>query len=60
MVANPAADRMPHGCRNLCRGRFHIGPVCGGANAHGRDESRPYGPRPTPGQPGRLRLPGQT
>ena len=27
---------------NLCRGRFHIGPVCGGTGPRGRDESRPY------------------
>ena len=27
---------------SLCRGRFYIGPVCGGANARGRDKSRPY------------------
>ena len=25
-----------------CRGRFNIGPVCGGANVRGRDQSRPY------------------
>ena len=27
---------------NPCRGRFHIGPVCGGTGPRGRDESRPY------------------
>ena len=33
-----ATLRYPH----PCRGRFYIGPVCGGAGARGRDESRPY------------------
>ena len=40
-----AANRENSGPRvitNLCRGRFYIGPVCGGANARGRDKSRPY------------------
>ena len=34
----------PHLCatRTPCRGRFHIGPVCGGAGPRGRDKSRPY------------------
>ena len=38
---------------NLCRGRFYIGPVCGGANARGRDKSRPYGRRRVCSQPGK-------
>ena len=33
-----ATLRYPH----PCRGRFYIGPVCGGAGFRGRDESRPY------------------
>ncbi len=50
----------PQACviTNPCRGRFHIGPVCGGANTRGRGKSRPYGPRPTPGQPEWPRLSG--
>ena len=28
--------REPGNVANLCRGRFHIGPVCGGAGFHGR------------------------
>ena len=32
----------PHDAANLCGGRFHIGPVCGGVNACERDKSRPY------------------
>ena len=31
-----------HDNEKPCRGRFHIGPACGGANARGRDQSRPY------------------
>ena len=48
--------------RNPCRGRclHRPGRPCGGANVPGRDKSRPYGPRRTPGQPGRPRPPGQT
>ena len=49
-------DRTP--CRGRCLHR--PGRPCGGANVPGRDKSRPYGPRRTPGQPGRPRLPGQT
>ena len=49
-------DRYP--CRGRCLHR--PGRPCGGANVPGRDKSRPYGPRRTPGQPGRPRLPGQT
>ena len=33
-----ATLRYPH----PCRGRFHIGPVCGGAGVRRRDKSRPY------------------
>ena len=38
---------------NLCRGRFHIGPVCGGTGPRGRDESRPYDRRRVRGRPGK-------
>ena len=40
----PQPPGRPQSCvtRNPCRGRFHIGPVCGGAGARGRDKSRPY------------------
>ena len=34
--------RDPGNAANLCRGRFHIGPVCGGAGFRGRNKSRPY------------------
>ena len=49
-------DRYP--CRGRCLHR--PGRPCGGANVPGGDKSRPYGPRRTPGQPGRPRPPGQT
>ena len=38
---------------NLCRGRFHIGPVCGGTGPRGRDKSRPYDRRRVRGRPGK-------
>ena len=38
---------------NLCRGRFHIGPVRGGVGSRGRDESRPYNRRRVRGRPGK-------
>ena len=38
---------------SLCRGRFYIGPVCGGANTRGRDKSLPYGRRRACSQPGK-------
>ena len=57
---SPRPTACPTAAATPCRGRFHIGPVWGGANTRGRAMARPYDPRPTSGQPGRPRLPGQT
>ena len=45
----PQPPGRPQSCvtRTPCRGRFHIGPVYGGAGPRGRDKSRPYGPGET-------------
>ena len=40
--AQPPGKPRPCVITNLCRGRFHIGPVCSRAGPRGRDESRPY------------------
>ena len=34
--------RVPFVITDPCRGRFYIGPACGGAGFPGRDKSRPY------------------
>ena len=35
-------NRVPFVITDPCRGRFYIGPACGGAGFPGRDKSRPY------------------
>ena len=44
--------RVPFVITDPCRGRFYIGPACGGAGFCGRGMPLPYEPRQTPGQTG--------